>query len=301
MRAFDYALRQGWASLWRSRGSTAFAVLAIALAMVVLGALLLVTWNAERVLERWTSAAEFSVYLRDDATSEQRGTIEALIDGSGAAAGREYVSKADALQRFRQEFAELAALAASFDDNPFPASVEVRIRQEAERDGRAGELVKRLATLPGVADVRYDRQWLEQLANGLNTVRAAGLVLVGLMVLAAAVTVATVVRLGLYARRAEIEIMELVGSPIGYIRGPFVAEGVLQGGIGALLALVILGAAYSVVLALWGADIRGVLDGSGLEFLPPGLGMLVVAGGMAVGGAGGLVASRSAGTPGGRP
>jgi len=295
MRAFDYALRQGWASLWRSRGSTAFAVVAIALAMMVLGTLLMVTWNAERVLDRWTSAAEFSVYLRDDATSEQRGTIESLIDDSGAAAGREYVSKADALQRFRQEFIELAALATSFEDNPFPASVEVRIRPDAETDGRADELVKRLASLPGVADVRYDRQWLERLGNGLETVRAAGLVLVGLMVIAAAVTVATVVRLGLYARRAEIEIMELVGSPLAFIRGPFVAEGVLQGGIGAVLALVVLGAAYAAVQGLWGADIRGLLDGGGFEFLPARMGTLVVVGGMAVGGAGGFVASRHAG------
>ena len=294
MRALDYALRQGWASLWRSRGSTAFAVLAIALAMMVLGTLLLVTWNAQRVMERLTSAAEFSVYLRDDATSEQRGTIESLIDDSGAATGRDYVSKADALQRFRQEFAELATLASGFEDNPFPASVEVRIREDAERDGRADALVKRLASLPGVADVRYDRQWLEQLANGLSTVRAAGLVLVGLMVVAAAVTVATVVRLGLYARRAEIEIMELVGSPMAFIRGPFVAEGILQGGIGALLALVVLGAGYSVVLGLWGPDIRSLLDGGALEFLPARLGMLVVGGGMAVGGAGGFVASRHA-------
>jgi cell division transport system permease protein len=294
MRAFDYALRQGWASLWRSRGSTAFAVLAIAVAMMVLGTLLLVTWNARRVMERLTSAAEFSVYLRDDATSEQRGTIEAQIDDSGAALGREYVSKADALQRFRREFAELATLASSFEDNPFPASVEVRIREDAERDGRADALVKRLASLPGVADVRYDRQWLEQLANGLSTVRAAGLVLVGLMVVAAAVTVATVVRLGLYARRAEIEIMELVGSPMAFIRGPFVAEGILQGGIGALLALVVLGAGYAAVLALWGADIRSLLDGAGLEFLPARLGLMVVGGGMAVGGAGGFVASRHA-------
>ncbi len=88
MRALDYALREGWASLWRSRGSSAFAVVAIALAMIVLGALLLVTWNAQRLLTQWTTAAEFSVYLRDDATSEQRGAIEALIDQSGASEQR---------------------------------------------------------------------------------------------------------------------------------------------------------------------------------------------------------------------
>ena len=69
---------------------------------------------------------------------------------------------------------------------------------------------------------------------------AAGLALALLMALAAAVTVATVVRLGLHARRDEIEIMELVGAPLAFIRGPFVAEGLLQGGIGALVALVAL-------------------------------------------------------------
>src|SRR5687767_2833834 len=97
MRALDYALREGWASLWRGRGSSAFAIIAIALAIIVLGSLLLVTWNVERLLAQWTSAAEFSVYLRDEATSEERGAIEALVDDSGVANGREYISKGDAL------------------------------------------------------------------------------------------------------------------------------------------------------------------------------------------------------------
>ena len=83
--------------------------------------------------------------------------------------------------------------------------------------------------MPGVADVRYDREWLASVSSGLNAVRGAGLALALLMALAAAVTVAAVVRLGLHARRDEIEIMKLVGSPIAFIRGPFVAEGFLQG------------------------------------------------------------------------
>ena len=294
MRAFDYALRQAWASLWRSRGSTLFAVTAIAVAMAVLGALLLVTVNVERIVSRWSSAAEFSVFLDDDATSEERGAIEAAIDASGVAAGREYVSKASALQRFRGEFAELAALAETFEDNPFPASVEVRIDPDAERSGRAGELVARLAMLPGVADVRYDREWHERLSQALAAVRTVGLVVVVLLVLAAGVTVATVVRLGLYARRSEIEIMELVGSPLIFIRGPFVAEGVLQGGIGAAVALAVLAASYAAATAWWGADIEAMLE-SGLAFLPLRTLALVVGGGMIVGGLGGLTAARHAG------
>ena len=225
MRALDYALREGWASLWRARGSSVPAILAIALALVVLGSLLLVTWNIDRLLAEWTSAAELSVFLRDDATSEQRGAIESIVDASGVAAGREYVSKADALSRFRREFTDVAALADELEGNPFPASVEVRIRPEAESGDQAGALVDRLAAMPGVADVRYDREWLARIGSGLATLRGTGFVFALLMALAASVTVASVVRLGLQSRRDEIEIMQLVGSPIAFIRGSLRGRG----------------------------------------------------------------------------
>ena len=296
MRAIEYAFRQGAASLWRSRGSSAFAVLAITLALVVLGVLLLLTWNAEQLLSRWTSASEFSVYLADAATSEQRGTIESAIDQSGISAGREYVSKAQALTRFRQEFAELANLAEGLDDNPFPASIEVRVSQGAERDGRAEALVKKVVQLPGVIDVRYDRDWLSRVATALDTVRAAGLGLAVLMGLAAAVTVATVVRLGLLARHDEIEIMELVGAPLAYIRGPFVAEGFLQGGIGAVLAILFLWLSHALANAWWGTEIRSLFEGEALRFLPVRLLASLVLGGMLVGSTGGLAAAWRAGS-----
>ena len=294
MRAIDYAFRQGWASLRRGGGSTLFAVVAIALAMSVLGGLLLVTWNVERLLARWTTSAEFSVYLRDDATSEQRGVIEAFVDQSGAAAGREYISKEQALVRFRREFADLASTAAAVGDNPFPASLEVRVQRSAEADGRADALLRRVATLPGVADVRYDRAWLSKVGAGLDSLRRAGLVLALLMAVAAAVTVAAVVRLGLHARREEIEIMQLVGASIAFIRGPFVAEGLLQGGIGALAAVLLLWAGFAVSSASWGPQLAAALEGLDPQFLPARFCALLVAGGMAVGGAGGFAASRHA-------
>ena len=84
------------------------------------------------------------------------------------------------------------------------------------------------------------------------------------MGLAAAVTVATVVRLGLVARHDEIEIMELVGAPLTYIRGPFVAEGLLQGGIGALLAILVLWLSHALTNAWWGTELRAILDGETL-------------------------------------
>ena len=295
MRALGYALREGWASLWRGRGSSALAVVAIALAIVVLGSLLLLTWNVEQLLAEWTSATELSVYLRDEATSEQRGAIEAAIDDSGVAEGHEYVSKADALARFRREFTELASLTTGFDDNPFPASVEVQVRADAESDGRADDLVRRVAMLPGVADVRYDREWLARIASGLAAVRGTGFALATLMALAAALTVASVVRLSLQARSDEVEIMHLVGSPIAFIRGPFVAEGVLQGGMGALIALGCLWLGFAATGAWWGTELGALLDGDSIQFLPARFCASLVAGGMVVGGTGGFAAARHAG------
>ena len=294
MRAIDYAIREAWASLWRGGRSTAFAVIAIALAALVLGSLLLLTWNVNQLLTQWTSATEFSVFLRDDATSEQRGTIEAEVDQSGVAEGREYVSKAQALTRFRRQFTDLASLTNDFDDNPFPASLEVRVRPDAEQSGRADALVKHVATLPGVADVRYDREWLARVASGLNAIRGAGFALALLMAAAAAVTVAAVVRLGLHSRRDELEIMKLVGSPVAFIRGPFIAEGLLQGGLGSLLALGLLWLGFGAVSSWWGGDLAGMLDGGSLQFLPARLVLLLVVGGMLVGAAGGFAASRHA-------
>src|SRR5205814_5524290 len=123
-----------------------------------------------------------------------------------------------------------------------PASFEVKVR------GGSGTgvdlLLAEIRQLPGVADVRYDREWLQRLSRAIEMVRGVGLVLGLLLTIAAALTVANVVRLGLYARRDELEIMQLVGAPQAYIRGPFVMEGVLQGGVGALIALLALGIAF---------------------------------------------------------
>jgi len=291
MRALEYSFREATASLWRGRGSSAFAIVAISLAILVFGGVLLVTSNVERLLAEWSSAAEFSVYLRDDATSEQRGALEALIDESGVAIGREYVSKAQALGRFRRDFAELASLASSFQSNPFPASVEVRVRPDATV--RAESLVARLAAAPGVADVRYDREWLSRMTSALEAVRGMGFALAVVMMVAAALTVATVVRLTLYARRDEIEIMQLVGSPYAFIRGPFVAEGLLQGGLGALLALGVLWLGFRAAIGWWGGPFGDIVPDASLRFLPVHLCAWLVAGGTVVGCLGGLAAARS--------
>ena len=113
------------------------------------------------------------------------------------------------------------------------------------------------------------------------------------LVVAAALTVANVVRLACFLRRDEIEIMQLVGAPLTYVRGPLVLEGVLQGGIGALAALAVLGIGFVAGESWYGETAARVLGVDAVQFLPPVMGFLLVVGGMAVGCVGGLVAARN--------
>jgi cell division transport system permease protein len=234
-----------------------------------------------------------SVYLRDDATADQRAAIEAAIGGSQLVERRDFVSKAEAARRFRRDFPDLAAAADSLAANPLPASYELRLRA---KDGVAAsdveQLARSVAQLAGVSDVRYDRQWLDRLARVVGTLRLVGFALAAALAIAAGLTAAAVVRLAMVGRRDEVEIMSLVGAPFGAIRGPFVVEGVMMGSIGAVIALVLLRVAYHVARARLVADIPG-LDAGAIAFLSPPALAAIVGGGVVVGCVGGLIATRA--------
>jgi cell division transport system permease protein len=290
VQALRYAFEEAVQSLWRGRQSGILSTATIALALFVLGTFLLVTGNLQRLGAEWGSAAELSVYLKDDITPEERAAIDRALAPSDTIGSHEYVSKADALVRFKQTFSELAGAADTLGDNPLPASFEVRLTPSAAAGIDA--LGARLREQSGVADVRYDRQWLTRLLGAIDVIRGAGLLLGTILTLAAALTVANVVRLALYARRDEIEIMHLVGAPNVYVRGPFVMEGVLQGGAGALAALAVLGIAFIALRGRYLVPLASAVNLTSISFLSVQMCLLLVVGGMAVGCLGGLVAAR---------
>lgn len=289
MRALRYSFGEAVASLWRGRRSGLLSTGTIALALFVLGGFLIVTANLERLGAEWSSAAEMSVYLKDGVTEDERRAIENALAPSEVVAAHEYVSKATALARFKQTFSDLAGSLDTLDDNPLPASYEVRLGTAPEAALEA--LGTKLRQIPGVADVRYDRQWLNRLLSAVAIIRGVGLLLGAVLTASAALTVASVVRLALHARRDEIEIMQLVGAPQAYVRGPFVMEGVLQGGIGSIVALVALAIAFFALRGPYLVPLAGAINLSSIRFLPAELSLLLVVGGMAVGCVGGLVAA----------
>ena len=283
MRALQYFFSEGAASLLRGRVASALAILTIAMGIFVLGAILILNANFQSVIDRWSRSAELSVYLQDDVSAEQLASIDALTERSGLASRREYVSKEQALARFKTDFPDLAGTAGTLENNPFPASFELQLRPDVRESTAAVEgLVSALSGMAGVADVRYDREWLARLNTVVRTGRLAAAALVAMLAVAAAMTVGNVVRLTAAARRDEIEIMQLVGAPFAYVRGPFVAEGILQGGLGALAALAGLLATFYFVRTKF----------AGLAFLAWPMAVGLVLGGMLLGCIGGYVVAR---------
>jgi cell division transport system permease protein len=294
MRALKYFVTEAAASLWRGRRSAILAILTSGAGLFVLGFFLIVNTNVRRLTDRWGASAEFAVYLRDDITKPQLEAVQSLIDSSGLSAARQYVSKEQAAERFGKDFPDLGATAGKLSRNPFPASVDVRLRPEVRTAEEAVDtLAKTLSSQPGVTDVRYDRRWLTRLNGVITFVRSIGLVIVALLALASALTVANVVRLAAHARRDEIEIMQLVGAPLAYVRGPLVLEGVMQGGAGAIVAIVALGLLFSVARARYGAAVADAVGLGAITFLPVELWIILLLGGMLLGSVGGLIVARS--------
>ena len=227
MRALTYAFGEAAASLWRRRGSSLLAMLTIAIALFVLGVFLMLTLNAERVVARWTDAAELSVFLADDATAEQRAAVGTVLAGHAGVAGTEFVSSEDALKRFTRLFPELAQAAASLGSPALPASFEVRLKSPDDAQAPAVEPLV-FAVAP---HARRRRRPLRSRVGGAppagraHAARCRRPARRRSWCSRPRSPSPASCRLALHARRQEVEIMHLVGAPLAYIRGPFVLEG----------------------------------------------------------------------------
>jgi cell division transport system permease protein len=154
-------------------------------------------------------------------------------------------------------------------------------------DHRSPEEVHRLArelgSRPGVTEVDYDLLWVERLTAIIDLVRALGFFIGGALLVASIFTIFNVIKLTVYGRHEEIGIMRLVGATHAYIRGPFLVEGMLQGGLGGLAALTLLYAAYELLLRQALESFRLLASADWLRFLSPNAWVGVVLGGMMVG------------------
>ena len=236
LRAIAYFVSEAATSLWRSRLVNAVSIGTIAVSLFVLGAFLTVASGLGELVTRWTEKVQVIVYLEDGIEDRVRASLENRLREDPAVGSVDFVSREEALARFREMFRDLSSLPEDLGENPFPASLEVTLAAERQSPAEVERLAKAFTGAPGVREIQYDLLWIERLATGVRLVRGVGAFLGGILVLAGVFTISNVIRLTIYAREDELDIMRLVGATQAYVKGPFVAEGVIQGGLGGLVA-----------------------------------------------------------------
>jgi len=291
----SYFFREAMRRMWVSKRTTFVAVAMIAIALLIVGSFLLIAENLGRAVAQAEGRSRVDIYLDVDATPQQIAAVDGWLAAHRDFTGRRFVSKEAALARFRKSYANLSEVVGQLGENPFPASFECEVEPAvAQTPAFAGQAAE-LRAIAGVDQVQFDWEWIEKLKKLINLVNIAGLVAGGLLAVAAAFTIANVIRLTMMLYREEIDIMRLVGATERMIRGPFIIEGILQGLIGAVVSIAILLAAFLAgrhFLAprnslLWGFLFNG--------FLPWRKLLALLAGGMLAGYLGSWLSVRESG------
>ena len=281
LRRGAYFLRRAGQAIARGPRLALVSTVTIFVAVFVIGLFAAALRGAERLMARWTGEVRISIYLDPSAD------LEAARAAAGAAApglAVEAVTAPEALRRFREALGPQGSLLEGIAPDVLGPSVEVRAAGLRLPQARA--LAARLEATPGAREVDYGEAWLGPLEEWVGRARWAGLLLLAVLGGGAAVLVANTLRLGVFARRDEIEIMKLVGATDTFVQGPFLLEGVLVGAAGGALAAGTLAALARFALPrLAGAlQVAAPLRG---EVLPAALAAGLVGGGAALG----LVAS----------
>jgi cell division transport system permease protein len=227
----------------------ALSVFSLAVAFVCLGAALMVVTNLVNLEQRWAHAGRASVYLKDRASQREVDALRAALARLPGVTGVRYVSSGDARAEFgrENEGGELAGLPVE----AFPASIEVDVAPGMpERD--LADAVAKMKLLPSVDDVETYQSWTERLGHLVRGGVAASAVLAVVVLAAVLAVVGSTMRLVLQRRRTEVEVLKLVGATDGFVKKPFVVEGGVQGALGAVGALALLGVLFLVA--------RGPLD-----------------------------------------
>jgi cell division transport system permease protein len=235
--------------------------------------------GAERLLQTWAGEVRISVYLAPGADLEAAArAARTLSPGRDV----EAVPAATALRRLSEALGDEGRVLEGVGPGALPDAVEVSVPGISLAGAR--ELAARLRSgVPGAADVDYGNAWLETLERLVRRSQVAALVLFAALAVATAVLVSNTLRLAVFARRDEIEIMKLVGATDAFVSAPFLIEGLLQGLVGAGVAVAALLAAHAAVLPRLRAAVP-LADRLGLsDTLPPALLLALVAGGGAVG------------------
>jgi cell division transport system permease protein len=235
MSRFRLVASESIRSLGSNLSTSIAATMTVLIGMFLLGLFIaLGTWVVSWT-EHVKSQLEVKVFFQDDVTPKQVNAVQAFLAENDRVKGYQFVSKAEALKRMEKRYPDLTA---NLPSNPLPASYEITPKKAEEVKEISAEL--RAQKFAGVERVKDGQQTSKRILQVARVIEAVFLVAVLVLLIASTLLIANTIRLSIFSRRREIEVMKLVGATNWFVRGPFMLEGLICGGAGALLAILLL-------------------------------------------------------------
>lgn len=254
--SLSYFWGETFRSLFRNRFMAIASVLTVTLSMFILGVFLSAVLNINHMASYLENQVEMTVYLKDGLTTDQVMGIGKYLKAQPGMKEIKFTNKDQAMKDFRELMGDQQGLLDAINGNPLPASYQMSF-QTPEQLKTAAEVV---AKYQGVETVQYGKDIIEQLYKVAQIIRLSGIVLIIFLAGAELFIISNTIRLTVFARRREIQIMKYVGASNGFIRWPFLFEGMVIGFLGSGFASLILWEGYKTVVSEMAA--------AGLVFIP---------------------------------
>jgi cell division transport system permease protein len=240
----------------------------ITLALLIVSLFLLVFVNLENAANNWSERVQVTVYFERELTPQEQSTFRGSITAIPGTSRIGYVSRDEALKRFKARLRGQETLLDGVRSEVLPTSLEITLKRSHRETAGVEAYVVALKRIAGISEVQYGEEWVRRFNTFLNFMRLVGALLGGFLVVAVLFIVSNTIKLTIYARRDELEVMSLVGATRFFIKAPFLIEGVIQGGAGAFLAMGLLLALYEGFLHNAGSFLTFNPASAGMAFLP---------------------------------
>lgn len=212
----------------------------ICLSFLIIGIFLSLSNNLRYAAQEISDNMVVVLFLEKDINDASREALEKELSASPLVIKYRYINPDQATEKFETKFPDLKSIVDNLEETPFPASFEATLIEKDLSSNDIMEFIHRMETRPGVEDIQYNKEWIERMQSLSRLAKAIGFFLGGILILASFFIISNVIKLNVFARRNEIEILKLVGGTNMFIRIPFLFEGIILGILGGLLSLILL-------------------------------------------------------------
>jgi cell division transport system permease protein len=239
---FSFFLREALRGLRRSSAPALAALLTVVITALVLGVFIPIVQATTGTANEVRNRVVVDAYLKDDATEADRVEAQSALEATPGVKSVEYISKDEALRELGHKVNDARDKIELLGNNPLPSLFRVT----PEDPDQLKAIVAQIAPggtprLDAIDDVQNRESDTGKILSATGLVKGLGAVMAGLLILASIALIANTIRLSVFARRREVEVMKLVGATNWFIRWPFVIEGIIVGFFGGLLAVLLLG------------------------------------------------------------